>query len=182
MFLGRHLVETLLRQMPGRRVRELLDYLRQSSLGRVPLFQLVLAIADLEQGIGTLARLRIFVDYPLKSALSLRKRLVDVVGLAQPILRVVRERTVRIHDQKLLKRRDGTVVLAVLQQVEGRLIGGLVVAARRRGIGAARPTRARIARSGGGACRTAAARLETLHTPIEIGVQIALLLTARLQV
>src|SRR5579863_6667084 len=119
MFLSRHLVETLLRQMPGRCVGELSSDFRQSSLGRVPLLQLVLAIADLEQGVRTLARLRIFVDYPLKSAQRLRKRLVDVVGLAQPILSIVRERTVRIHDQKLLERRDGTIVLAVLQQVEG---------------------------------------------------------------
>src|SRR5260221_10966706 len=176
MFLGRHLVEALLRQMPGRCGGELLDYLRQSSLGRVPLFQLVLAIADLEQGVGTLARLRIFVDYPLKSTLSLWIRLVDVVGLAQPILRVVREGTVRVHNQKLLKRRDGAIVLTVLQQVEGGLIRGFVVRGRRRGIrtGAAR---ARIARPGR---RTGpAARLENLHTPIEIRVQVALLFAAR---
>src|ERR1700686_2701516 len=104
MFLGRHFVETLLRQMSGRCVGELRGYLRQSSLRRVPLLQFILAIADLEQGVGTLARLRIFVDYALKSTLSLWKRLVDVVGLAQPILGIVRERTVRIHNQKLLKR------------------------------------------------------------------------------
>src|SRR5216683_4752512 len=179
MFLGRHLVDALLRQMPGRCVGELFDYLRQSSLGRVPLFQLVLAIADLEQGIGTLARLRIFVDYPLKSALSLRKRLVDVVGLAQPILSVVRERTLRIHHQELLKRRDGTIVLTILQQVEGSLIRGLVVGTGRRGTpaGAARTC---VARSGRGTARTgAAARLETFHAPIEIGVQVALLFAAR---
>src|SRR5260370_6545431 len=127
MFLGRHFVETLLRQMSGRRIGELRGYLRQSSFGRVPLLQLVLAIADLEQGVGAFARLRIFVDQSLKSGLSLRKGLVDVVGLAQPILSVVRERTVRIHDQELLKRRDGTIVLTILQQVEGSLIRGLVV-------------------------------------------------------
>src|SRR5882672_10950098 len=113
MFLGRHFVETLLRQMSGRRIGELRRYLRQSSLGQVPLFRFVLAIADFEQGVGTFARLRIFVDHSLKSSLSLRKGLVDIVGLAQPILSVVRERTVRIHDQELLKRRDGTIILTV---------------------------------------------------------------------
>src|SRR3979411_378393 len=134
MLLGRHFVETLLRQMSGRRIGELRSYLRQSSLGRIPLLQLVLAIADLEQGVGTFARLRVLVDHSLKSSLSLRKRLVDVVGLTQPILIVVRERTARIGDQELLERRDGAIVLTVLQQVEGSLIRGLVVSTGLRGI------------------------------------------------
>src|ERR1700736_3153130 len=161
MLLRRHFVETLLRQMSGRRIGELRGYLRQSSLGRIPLLQLVLAIADLEQGVGTFARLRVLVDHSLKSSLSLRKRLVDVVGLAQPILSVVRQRTGRIHDQELLERRDGTIVLTILQQVEGGLIRGLVIAPGRGGIsaGAARA----VARPGGGARTGAAARLETLH-------------------
>src|SRR3979411_1108054 len=118
MFLCRHFVETLLRQMSGRRIGELRGYLRQSSLGQVPLLRFILAITDFEQGVGSLARLRIFVDHSLKSSLSLWKRLVDVVSLAQPILSVVRQRTVRKRNQELLKRRDGSIVLTVLQQVE----------------------------------------------------------------
>ena len=54
MFLGRHFVEALLRQMPGRRVGKLRRHLRQDVLGRLPLLQLILAIADLEQRIRTL--------------------------------------------------------------------------------------------------------------------------------
>src|ERR1700676_543535 len=127
MLIGRHLVMALSRQMHGGCVGGLRCCFRHRSLGSVPLSQLVLAVADFEQGIGTLARLRIFIDYALKGSLSLWKRLVHVVGLAQPILSVVRERTVRIHDQKLLKRRDGAIVLTLLQQVEGGLIRGLVV-------------------------------------------------------
>src|ERR1700694_1012817 len=126
MFLGRHFVETLLRKMSCRGIGELSGYLRQSSLGQIPLLQFILAITNFEQGIGTLARLWIFVNHSLKSSLSLWIRLVDVVGLAQPILSVVRERAVRKHDQELLKRRDGSIGLTVLQQVEGSLISGLV--------------------------------------------------------
>src|ERR1700736_6315541 len=170
MLLRRHFVETLLRQMSGRRIGELRGYLRQSSLGRIPLLQLVLAIADLEQGVGTFARLRVLVDHSLKSSLSLRKRLVDVVGLAQPILSVVGQRTARIHDQELLKRRDGTVVLTILQQVEGGLVRGLVVGTGRRGIPAG-TARTCVTRPGRSASRTgAAAGLQTFHAPVEIGI------------
>src|SRR6202049_4513627 len=111
MLLSRHSVETLLRQMSGRRIGELRGYLRQRTFGQVPLLQFILAITDFEQSVGTFTRLRIFVDHTLKSSLRFLERLVDVVGLAQPILSVVRERTVRINDHVLLKRRDGTTVL-----------------------------------------------------------------------
>jgi hypothetical protein len=61
------------------------------------LLQLVLAIADLEQRVGKLARLRILVDHALKGAECRRERiLVHVVGLAQPVLGIVGELAVRI--------------------------------------------------------------------------------------
>src|ERR1700730_16610701 len=126
MFFGRQFVEALLRQMSCRCIGELSGYLRQSSLGQIPLLQFILAITNFEQGIGTLARLWIFVNHALKGSLSLWIRLVDVVGLAQPILSVVRQRTVRKRNQELLKRRDSSIVLTVLQQVEGGLIRGFV--------------------------------------------------------
>ena len=51
----------------------------------------------------------------------------DVVGLAEPILRVVGELSVRVLIEKLLKRFRRLIVTARLEQIKSRLIGLLLL-------------------------------------------------------
>src|SRR6201999_4195226 len=102
----------------------------QHLAGGIPLLHFIAAITDLQQGIRKLARLRILIDDTLKGSLRFGKGPVDVIGFAQPILAVIGERTIWISGHELLKRGDRFVVLTVLEQIEGRLIGRFILATR----------------------------------------------------
>ena len=128
MFLGRYLMESLLRQARRWSIGKSRDHLPKHFARGLKLLGFVAAEADLEQRIGELAGLRVLLDDALKGGLRFRIGLVHIVGLAQPVLRVVGQRAIGIGDQKFLECRDGAVILAVFQQIECRLVGELVFA------------------------------------------------------
>src|SRR6202020_285576 len=85
------------------------------------------------------------------------------------------------RDQEFLKRGDGSVELTVLQQVERGLIGRFVVVAGRRRTSGRTGGAGRSSLPRPGSRAAAPPRLEGLHAPIEVGIQIVLLLAAGLE-
>ena len=85
--------------------------------------------SGLEQGIGDLARIRVLVQHPLERGQRLGILLLDIVGLAEPVLGVVGEAAVRVVGDHVDEGLLGPGVVAALELVEGGGIG-LAIAAR----------------------------------------------------
>src|SRR5690606_18516397 len=114
----------------------------------VVLLELVVAVADLEQRVRELGRLRVLLDDLLEFGQSAHEVALHVMRLGEPVLRVVRERALREAREKILERGRRLRTAARLHEIERRLIALLIVAGHGRRRGA----------PGGAARRRAAAR------------------------
>src|SRR4051812_17877679 len=123
--------------------------LLQRRYGCVLLFQLDLAVADLEQAVGDLVALGVLLDQALKSFDSDRIVHRHVIGLTQPVIGVGRERAVRILGKEVTKAARCRDVVTRPQRFECGVVGGLLgcIGGRRRCSGRCRLLRYR--RSGG---------------------------------
>ena len=126
--------------------------------------QLVQAIASLEQGIGRLAALRMITQHLLKSGQRRLELALDVVRLADPVPRVLRQLVLRLRREESLEAAARIGIAALLEQLEGRLVLGL-----------------RVSRRCGRSLRKALRRaLGRLQPAVEVEVLLALLLSRTL--
>src|SRR5579875_753050 len=123
--LQRESLQPALRQPLDRRAGGGLDHRFQRAPGGGVVLHLELAVADLEPRAGRLIALR----KPLQQRLEgIQRHLVvlgDVVGLAQPVIRIGRERIVGILLHELAEAARGIDVVARAQRLEGRRVGRL---------------------------------------------------------
>src|SRR5579875_654651 len=117
--IGSSMTAGLQRESLQPALRQPLD--RRAGVG----LHLELAVADLEPRAGRLIALR----KPLQQRLEgIQRHLVvlgDVVGLAQPVIRIGRERIVGILLHELAEAARGIDVVARAQRLEGRRVGRL---------------------------------------------------------
>ena len=77
-------------------------HLGQGGAGAIPLLEFVVGVADLEQGVGGLGAFRVLVEQILEGGQRNVVIARDVVGLTQPVLRVVGIVTVRLGIEERL--------------------------------------------------------------------------------
>ncbi|GBF31093.1 hypothetical protein MnTg04_01046 [bacterium MnTg04] len=100
MTFARHLLQATLSQVCGGGIRIFAGNPGQRRPGRIPVAELVVAIADLEQGVRDLLRSRVIRDNFLKSRQRFGEFSGDVESLGIPILSVVGKLAVRILAKK----------------------------------------------------------------------------------
>src|SRR5262245_5341532 len=179
--LSRQGGQSLRREPCRRRVGELAhDFLKRRARG-VAVAELDLAVANLQQRIGQLRRLRILLEDFAKRGQRVLELAAHVVRLGEPVLRVVRERARRELREELLERPSGLGILALRDQIE-RCLVVLLVATRgprhgrplhtgRRALPCRRAKRRRLRRW---LERARPRLLERLQSTVDVDVELAL--------
>ncbi len=166
-------------QLGGIGARIALDHLVRRCARIARCSELVLRVAELQQRIRGLARLRVVLTDGAKCVDGIVVVARDVVALAEPVLRIVGQRALRIVPQKILELRDGAVVVRALERIERMVIGGLILRPAAPALPLGRTGAATLADRGarGKPGRAALERgFEHLEPTVEIRIKIALLL------